>query len=56
MLNKAKPHASELIVMGAVTKNSQGEDLTEILDMHYQSGLRFFLEMERRPYPILTDI
>lgn len=44
VLNKAKAHASELLVLGAVTKNSQGEDLTEILDMHYQSGIRFFGE------------
>jgi dihydroorotase len=28
--------------MGAVTRNAQGEELTEILDMHFQSGLRFF--------------
>lgn len=42
VLNKAKPYSSILHVMGAVTKNASGEDLTEILDMHFQSGLRFF--------------
>jgi dihydroorotase len=42
VLNKSKSHAANLLVMGAVTRNAQGEDLTEILDMHFQSGLRFF--------------
>lgn len=42
VLNKAKSFSAHLHVMGAVTKNAQGEDLTEILDMHFQSGLRFF--------------
>lgn len=42
VLNKAKAFSAQLHVMGAVTKNAQGEDLTEILDMHFQSGLRFF--------------
>lgn len=42
VLNKAKSYSANLHVMGAVTKNAQGEDLTEILDMHFQSGLRFF--------------
>jgi len=42
VLNKAKSFSAQLHVMGAVTKNAQGEDLTEILDMHFQSGLRFF--------------
>ncbi len=42
VLNKAKSFSTQLHVMGAVTKNAQGEDLTEILDMHFQSGLRFF--------------
>lgn len=34
----------ELIIQGAVTKNTEGEDLTEILDMHYQSGVSVFGE------------
>jgi dihydroorotase len=42
VLNKSKSHGANLLVMGAVTRNAQGEDLTEILDMHFQSGLRFF--------------
>lgn len=42
VLNKSKGFSAQLHVMGAVTKNAQGEDLTEILDMHFQSGLRFF--------------
>lgn len=42
VLTKAKPYGPQLHVMGAVTKNAAGEDLTEILDMHFQSGLRFF--------------
>lgn len=42
VLNKSKSHSANLLVMGAVTRNAQGEDLTEILDMHFQSGLRFF--------------
>lgn len=42
VLNKAKHFSPQLHVMGAVTKNASGEDLTEILDMHFQSGLRFF--------------
>ncbi len=42
VLNKAKSFSSELMVMGAVTKHASGEDLTEILDMHFQSGVRFF--------------
>ena len=42
VLNKSKNFLTQLHVMGAVTKNAQGEDLTEILDMHFQSGIRFF--------------
>ena len=42
LLTKAKKYTAQLHVMGAVTKNASGEDLTEILDMHFQSGLRFF--------------
>ncbi len=42
VLNKGRNFLPKLIVMGAVTKNAAGEDLTEILDMHFQSGLKFF--------------
>lgn len=42
VLNKAKSYSSELMVMGAVTKHASGEELTEILDMHFQSGVRIF--------------
>ncbi|HAH37864.1 MAG TPA: dihydroorotase, partial [Algoriphagus sp.] len=42
--SKAAQYSPKLIVQGAVTKNTDGEDLTEILDMHYQSGVRIFGE------------
>lgn len=42
LLNKSKVYSSELIIQGAVTKNTDGEDLTEILDMHHQSGVFIF--------------
>ena len=42
LLNKSKAFTSELIIQGAVTKNTDGEDLTEILDMHHQSGVYIF--------------
>jgi dihydroorotase len=42
VLTKAKNYAPKLDILGAVTKNAAGEDLTEILDMYFQSGLRFF--------------
>jgi len=41
-LNKSKSFSSQLIIQGAVTKNTDGEDLTEILDMHHQSGVYIF--------------
>lgn len=40
--SKAKPYLAELFIMGAVTKKTEGEDLTEMLDMHFQSGLTVF--------------
>lgn len=40
--SKSSEFLPEFIVMGAVTKKTEGEDLTEMLDMHYQSGLRIF--------------
>jgi dihydroorotase len=42
VINKSKAFGPKLNVMGAITKNAAGEDLTEILDMHFQSGLKFF--------------
>ncbi|WP_026950870.1 dihydroorotase [Algoriphagus mannitolivorans] len=42
VLNKSKKFPVEFEVMGAVTKNTLGDDLTEILDMHFQSGVRIF--------------
>jgi dihydroorotase len=42
VLNKSKKFSLGIEVMGAVTKNTSGEDLTEILDMHFQSGVRVF--------------
>lgn len=42
LLNKSKAYPSQLIIQGAVTKNTDGEDLTEILDMHHQSGVNIF--------------
>ncbi len=42
LVNKSKTFSSQLIIQGAVTKNTDGEDLTEILDMHHQSGVFIF--------------
>ncbi|MDX5340319.1 MAG: dihydroorotase [Cyclobacteriaceae bacterium] len=42
VINKSKKYPVQFEVMGAVTKNTAGEDLTEILDMHFQSGLKIF--------------
>ncbi len=39
---KAEKASSRLLVQAAVTKDTNGEDLTEILDMHYQSGVKVF--------------
>ena len=40
--SKSARFTPELIVQGAVTKDTHGEDFTEILDMHYQSGVKVF--------------
>ncbi|MFC3415843.1 dihydroorotase [Algoriphagus hitonicola] len=40
--SKSARFLPELIIQGAVTKNTNGEDLTEILDMHYQTGISIF--------------
>lgn len=44
VLNKAKKYPLNILVQGAVTKNTEGEDLTEILDMYHQSGVTIFGE------------
>nr|WP_297338461.1 dihydroorotase [Algoriphagus sp.] len=40
--SKSQPYLPELIIQGAVTKSALGEELTEILDMHYQTGISIF--------------
>ncbi|MBS4072822.1 MAG: amidohydrolase family protein [Algoriphagus sp.] len=42
ILNRSRKFLPNLIVMGAVTKKTEGEDLTEMLDMHFQAGLTVF--------------
>jgi len=42
LMSKAEKFAQELVLTGAVTKNTSGEDLTEMLDMHFQSGIQIF--------------
>lgn len=42
VLSKANKTLIELVIQGAVTKDTKGEDLTEILDMHFQSGVSVF--------------
>ncbi|MCZ8162637.1 MAG: hypothetical protein O9275_18370, partial [Microcystis sp. LE19-196.1B] len=42
ILNRSKSFLPELVIMGAVTKKTEGEDLTEMLDMHFQAGLNVF--------------
>jgi dihydroorotase len=44
ILNRAKNFTPEFIIQGAVTINTAGEDLTEMLDMHMQSGVKIFGE------------
>lgn len=44
LLSKSSKYSPCLEIMGAVTKNTLGEDFTEILDVHYQSGVRVFGE------------
>jgi len=44
ILNRAKKFTPEFIIQGAVTINTAGEDLTEMLDMHMQSGVKIFGE------------
>ncbi len=42
--NRAKNFTPDFIVQGAVTLDTLGEDLTEMLDMHMQSGVKIFGE------------
>ena len=44
ILNRAKQYTPEFIIQGAVTKDTAGEDFTEILDMNFQSGVKIFGE------------
>lgn len=44
VLNRAKQYLPEFLIQGAVTKDTKGEELTEILDMHHQSGVSIFGE------------
>lgn len=44
LLSKSKAFPVEIIPQAAVTKGTQGEDLTEILDLHFQSGVTIFGE------------
>ncbi len=44
VLNRAKSYTPQFLMQGAVTKNTDGENFTEILDMHHQSGVSIFGE------------
>tara|TARA_R110002020_G_scaffold287003_1_gene502483 strand:+ start:185 stop:1429 length:1245 start_codon:yes stop_codon:yes gene_type:complete len=44
VLNRSKKYTPEFLIQGAVTKDTDGENLTEILDMHHQSGVSIFGE------------
>lgn len=44
VLNRAKRYTPEFLIQGAVTKDTDGENFTEILDMHHQSGVSIFGE------------
>ncbi|WP_439489284.1 dihydroorotase [Algoriphagus sp.] len=44
VLNRAKKYSPQFLIQGAVTRNTDGENLTEILDMHHQSGVSVFGE------------
>lgn len=44
VLNRAKKYLPEFLIQAAVTKGTKGEDLTEILDMHHESGVGIFGE------------
>lgn len=44
LLNKSAKYGPILEVMGAITKDTSGEDFTEILDVHFQSGVSVFGE------------
>lgn len=42
VLRKAQEFLPKIYVQAAVTRDTKGDDLTEILDMHYQSGVSIF--------------
>lgn len=42
IFNRTSRFSTRLFVQAAVTKGANGEDLTEILDMHYQAGAHIF--------------
>jgi dihydroorotase len=44
VLNRAKRYTPEFLMQGAVTRDTDGENFTEILDMHHQSGVSIFGE------------
>ncbi|PZX51808.1 dihydroorotase [Algoriphagus ratkowskyi] len=44
VLNRSKRYTPEFLIQGAATKDTNGENLTEILDMHHQSGVSIFGE------------
>ena len=44
VLNRSKRYTPEFLIQGAVTKDTDGENFTEILDMHHQSGVSIFGE------------
>ncbi|RAI91890.1 dihydroorotase [Algoriphagus yeomjeoni] len=44
VLNRSRKYTPELFIQGAVTKDTDGENFTEILDMHHQSGVSIFGE------------
>lgn len=44
VLNRAKRYTPEFLMQGAVTRDTYGENFTDILDMHHQSGISIFGE------------
>lgn len=44
IINRARNYTPEFIIQGAVTINNAGDELTEMLDMHVQSGVKIFGE------------
>lgn len=44
VMNRSKKYTPEFLIQGAVTKDTDGEGFTEILDMHHQSQVSVFGE------------